>query len=77
MNGFPNNFYELVQQLGRVDRKGTAQAGENRYEIHVDSTQLRVSLRVHNALQQRGQAHDIANTTSRSIENSVATRDVL
>ena len=36
MNGFPNNFYELVQQLGRVDRKGTAKPGENTYEIHVD-----------------------------------------
>ena len=36
MSGFPNNFYELVQQLGRVDRKGTAKPGENTYEIHVD-----------------------------------------
>ena len=36
MRGFPNIFYELVQQLGRVDRKGTAKPGENTYEIHVD-----------------------------------------
>ena len=36
MSGFLNNFYELVQQLGRVDRKGTAKPVENTYEIHVD-----------------------------------------
>ena len=35
MSGFPNNFYEVVQQLGRVDR-GTAKPGENTYETHVD-----------------------------------------
>ena len=35
-NGFPSSFYELVQQLGRVDRSGTAEPGSNTYEIHVD-----------------------------------------
>ena len=28
-NGFPSSFYELVQQLGRVDRKGNAEPGSN------------------------------------------------
>ena len=36
MSGFPSNCWELVQQLGRVDRKGTADPGSNTYEIHVD-----------------------------------------
>ena len=36
MNGFPASLYELVQQLGRLDRKGTAIPGENTYEVHVD-----------------------------------------
>ena len=36
MSGNPNNFYEFVQQLGRVDGKGTAKPGENTYAIHVD-----------------------------------------
>ena len=36
MNGFPNNFHELVQQLGRVNRKGTTKPDENTYEIPVD-----------------------------------------
>ena len=35
-NGFPASFYELVQQLGRVDRNGMAEPGSNTYEIHVD-----------------------------------------
>ena len=35
-NGFPASLYELVQQLGRVDRSGTAEPGSNTYEIHVD-----------------------------------------
>ena len=36
MSGFPNNFYELVQQLLRVNRRGTTIPGENTCEIHVD-----------------------------------------
>ena len=36
MNGFPANSYELVQQLGRVDRNGTADPGENICEVQVD-----------------------------------------
>ena len=35
-NGFPSGFYELVKQLGRVDRKGNAEPGSNTYEVHVD-----------------------------------------
>ena len=29
-NGFPASFYELVQQLGRVDRSETAQTGSDK-----------------------------------------------
>ena len=35
-NRFPSSFYELVQQLTRVDRKGNAEPGSNTCEIHVD-----------------------------------------
>ena len=31
-------MYELVQMLGRVNRKGTAEPGSNTYEVHVDAT---------------------------------------
>ena len=33
--GFPTNMYELVQELGRVDRQRNAEPGTNTYEIHV------------------------------------------
>ena len=33
--GFPANMYELVQELGRVDRQRNAEPGTNTYEIHV------------------------------------------
>ena len=35
-NRFLSRFYELVQQLGRVDRKGNTEPGSNTYEIYVD-----------------------------------------
>ena len=35
MNDISNNFYELIQQLRRIDRKGTAILGKNTYEIHI------------------------------------------
>ena len=33
--GFPGNLYELVQELGRVDRLRNAEPGTNTYEVHV------------------------------------------
>jgi superfamily II DNA helicase RecQ len=36
VSGFPSSIYELVQQLGRLDRGGTDPAGSNAYEVHVD-----------------------------------------
>ena len=33
--GFPGNFYELVQELGRVDRLCNAEPGTNTYEVHL------------------------------------------
>jgi hypothetical protein len=33
--GLPPNLYDLVQALGRVDRKQTSEPGSNRYEIHI------------------------------------------
>ena len=33
--GLPPNLYNLVQALGRVDRKQTSEPGSNRYEIHI------------------------------------------
>lgn len=35
-SGMPASLYELVQQLGRVDRKGTSTPGSNTYEVHLD-----------------------------------------
>ena len=35
-NGLPLSFYELVQQLGRVNRKVNAEPGSNTYEVHID-----------------------------------------
>ncbi len=36
MNGLPASLYELVQQLGRVDRTATGEPGSNTYEVHID-----------------------------------------
>ena len=36
ITGLPSSFYELVQQLGRVDRNGTVVPGANTYEVHLD-----------------------------------------
>lgn len=33
--GFPASMYELVQELGRVDRRRNAEPGTNTYEIHI------------------------------------------
>ena len=35
-NGIPASLYELVQQLGRLDREGSFTPGSNTYEIHAD-----------------------------------------
>ena len=36
VSGFPSLFYELAQQLGRLDRGGTDPPGYNVYKVHVD-----------------------------------------
>ena len=36
VSGLPASLYELVQQMGRVDRVGTDAAGTNTYEVHLD-----------------------------------------
>ena len=36
VSGLPASLYELVQQMGRVDRVGTDAAGMNTYEVHID-----------------------------------------
>ena len=36
VNGFASSFYELVQQLGRLNCNGAARPGSNVYKIHVD-----------------------------------------
>ena len=33
--GFPSNLYELVQELGRVDRQRNTEPGSNTYKVHV------------------------------------------
>ena len=35
MNGLPSNFYELLQQLGRIGRS-SGQPGSNIFEVHLD-----------------------------------------
>ena len=77
--GFPIiSTYELVQQLGRVDCKGTAKPGEDTYEFHVDFYNY-VSLFVRimscdSADERRIQLHS---TTSQSAESFVAARGLL
>ena len=44
--GFPGNLYELVQELGRVDRLRNAEPGTNTYEVHV-SFDSYISLFIH------------------------------
>ena len=46
VSGIPASLYELVQQMGRVDRVGTDEPGSNTYEVHIDLDSC-VSLYVH------------------------------